>query len=339
MESRISIPGTGAVTTMSVAAPDGLLLYNDSDIASVTVSSSAAVSPGSGIVIRPKATVIWTSPGNPIYGVTEAGFDVSILMTDDVGEMASPLDVAVATATRLAASGIPSVTKIEELWSGNAIANGNSSSSDTAFYFPGVNISRYASLVITFYNVDDQQVVISQRNANSQVIAPSSRYSVFISTSGTGTFNFPVTGNTLLSSSGGYYIIYGTNRTVPFSNALTTGLARYQRVGSWTSGNAVYLEGFYGDGEYFKHSGGKVMLRAFLAKSGSTQLTGVFRVNLGPLYLECMESSQMTPTPVGNGITGTIEYYLPPGNFYWEFMPTSTVSGRAEITVINDRIS
>lgn len=328
MESIVTVSKTGAVTTLSVMAPAGLLLYNDHDTASVTISSSAQIIPGAGITIKPKGTVRWSAPREPVYAVTGSGIDVPILVTDEVGEVASPLDVAVATATRLTSEGIPSVMLSDIVYDARPVTNPLPA---WGLYFP-VKLSGYASVLM--YLVADSNTAhryeLYWRNeradggytTGARITFPRSNVSGVV-------ISIPVQGEYLFINTSAHVTIVGTNRELEQKNVYESGISRYARNGAWNAGDTLMLTGHTAnaDGDYFYHSGGPFTLSTYCAKPGGIQIEGIFKVAVGGYTTDLCHTNQMAASPQGNGVVNQFTRYLPIGAYRFFFLVTTTHSG------------
>lgn len=124
---------------------EGSTIVNTDGVNSVWVSSRFAVAPGNGIEIPPFGSATWSNKAEQVYACVDTGVLVPVILvvSDDVSVITDPLGVAVATATQLAATGIPNVltqTLIGQIQQGV----------DT---WPKIyDVSQYASVLLIGYN-------------------------------------------------------------------------------------------------------------------------------------------------------------------------------------------
>ena len=339
MESRVTLPGTGAVTTMSVAAPDGLILYNDHDSASVTISSSGSVFPGGGIVIKPKGTVRWTSPGEPIYGVTGAGFDVPILLTDDVGELASPLDVAVATAQRLSAQGIPNVGLTEELFRGSVPFSNDGNMVGGVYRVP-VRLLGYASVIVQITTEPETTLGVMMGMGNPTTIMTSSKQLSMMGT--TIRLQMPVTGEYLIFSQSVNIILLGTNRDLPFEILDRETYAKFSLLNYTTTGVQFAWLSYVGAQNNvmtpFTHGGGMITFRTYL----KGDVSGIFQCYTPQGNFDIISSREMSAgDAAGTFGVGVVGMAIPAGSIAFRFR-TGAAGGTSatytcDISVIPER--
>lgn len=333
MERIVTLPKTGAVTTISVAAPAGLLLYNDHDTASVTVSTSAAVSPHAGIVIRPKGQISWRADGEPIYGVSNSPIDLPILITDDIGELASPLDVAVATATRLASAGIPNVGLTESLYDARAIRNDRTNE----FYVP-IPLMGYSSLIVDVSPRQSAPLIVYQclgDNPGAPVV-----YRKNVPMAGRGVImSLPVVGTKLWFSADVYVRLLGTNRTLEFE---ILDRDTFRKFGSFVDFPITFPRGINTplgslDGvgsEFFVHGGGMVTCRTYIKGSAA----GIFTCKTANGAFDIISSREMIPGDTNGTFTvGSTALSFPPGVHEICYKPEVAGNHVLDISVIPER--
>lgn len=333
MERIITLPKTGAVTTVSVSAPAGLVLYNDHESASVTISTSAAVSPNAGIVIRPKGQVTWKADGEPIYGVANSPLDLPLLVTDDIGELASPLDVAVATATRLAAAGIPNVGMTEQIYEGDTRSN-----PVTIEHYVPIPLLGYSSIIVEISVRQSTNVTVMQQMTTVAPGAMLYRKNIPISGSGV-VMSLPVVGQYLWFSEKVYVRVLGTNRTLEFS---IMDRDTFRKFGSTAAYPTTFPRGVNTPlpaldavgSEFFIHGGGMVTCRTYI--KGAT--AGIFTCLTANGSIDLISSREMSPgDSTGTFGVGIVGLALPPGVHSICFKAEAAGTHVLDISVIPER--
>lgn len=342
MQLNVPVDPSGQVVTLSVNLPTGATIYNDHDAQTVYVSTQPIA--GGGIPVKPKSSITWTADGQAAYAVNPGPAHVSLLVTDEAGDVASPLDIAVATASRLAATGIPSVMLNQLVYDGPVESTGA-----WGMRVP-VRLDGYASVTVMISKDQLTGDVFRFQWRNSKGNNASGEptyttgpvYEYQVTTNSAAILTMPVMGEWLFINDSCRMQVVGTNRTLPYADALQSQSGRYDRVAPWTANTKYDLNGRSTNynGDYWSHSGGDIMMRSFVASSGGVQLKGTFGVYLsGGVALELFETNEMAAHPKGTGVSSTKVVSLPPGCFKWWFEPTNSFTGnvRCEMTVVNAR--
>jgi len=121
--------------------PAGTLIYNQDPDSAIWVSSSTSVSPGNGIRIGALGTVTWTTDGSPVWAILDTGVTTpsTIGLSSDLNNPQNPVDVGIAIAVELAATGVPNVLVEDVLGPFNLPAGGSLV----------LDVRKYASLIVS----------------------------------------------------------------------------------------------------------------------------------------------------------------------------------------------
>jgi hypothetical protein len=125
----------------------GALIKNNDSNNAVWISSAPSVTPGNGIKLTPLGYARWIADNQQMYGCVDLGVatPVSITVSDDIDEATDPVATGAAVAAQLLLTGVPNVFQGDILFN-STLANG----ADTGF----ITVSKYASLIVTFFNND-----------------------------------------------------------------------------------------------------------------------------------------------------------------------------------------
>lgn len=205
----------GQVTTISTGVTAGTTVYNGDPAAAVWVSGNPTPGPTTGgMRIGPKGSLSWTAAG-PLYGALESGVTtpVTLTLSSNVGSLVNPVDVGAAVAAQLLAQGVPSVFLGDLVASGTALPSLGSSN----WGLTGLDVSRYASIVVTVDTINTAQVSATCLSTDGHDLG-SFDFPVTHSV-GSVTFVLPVTGPSLTLvlhslQTTNSYAVYGSNRAV-----------------------------------------------------------------------------------------------------------------------------
>jgi hypothetical protein len=244
-ESSITLT-PGQVSTVSTGIAPGTTIYNGHASAAVWLSESGAPGPGSGMRIGPKGSLSWTA-GGAVYGAVDTGVTtpVTLTLSPNVGSLVNPVDVGVAVAAQLLATGVPSVLVGDIVASGTAMPRlsfGN-------FGLLGLDVSRYASLTITVDTANRAQISATFTTAGGGNLG-SFDFPVTRS-DGSVTFVMPVTGPTLdlavtqpTDVNVHSYTVYGSNRPTQGARILTgySQNTTFGRTGAFVAGTVYEFD-------------------------------------------------------------------------------------------------
>jgi hypothetical protein len=192
---------TGAVLNANAT------VVNRSSTGTIRLGSDSSLNRTNGLTLGPLGSVQWT--GGQLWAIVDPGTisDVAIEISTDAANPVSPVDIGVAIATELLASGIPSVFLLDTIQAGLTIGANVSVTL--------IDVAKYASLNIDFFNGFNSTVIMEFTDDAGSVI---SQDRISVTTTDNTPIQIPVCGTRLVITNISLNAItlnaYGSNRTI-----------------------------------------------------------------------------------------------------------------------------